>query len=242
MKTRYILLFSILFIIGACNENTSETDTEQENQQEAQGQIEPDLPTVVIIDDNIVAQNIPEGLELVTTGEAQNLITGDFNGDNHKDFAIMIASENGRDFQDAEDVRIMIFEGNDKGEFELAAKSDNVGGFFIHYAPTSQLKLTKNIISLKHQGMRFDHELKYRYNKKLDNYVLIGSEHNDYGNATNDGSGNISTNYLAGVRLENLNEWNQEKEELIVLPEVKLKVSKTPIPLSRLNEENVLDF
>jgi hypothetical protein len=86
--------------------------------------------------------------------------------------------------------------------------------------------------------MRYDYELKYRFEKKYNNYMLIGSENNYYGNATNDGSGNVSTNYLAGVRTENLNEWNEKKEELIELPEVKTKVSKTLVPLSNLNENN----
>jgi hypothetical protein len=72
--------------------------------------------------------------------------------------------------------------------------------------------------------------------------MLIGSENNYYGNATNDGSGNVSTNYLAGVRLENLNEWNEEKRKLIKLPESKTIVSKTLIPLSALNENNFSDL
>jgi hypothetical protein len=47
---------------------------------------------------------------------------------------------------------------------------------------------------------------------------------------------------LAGVRLENLNEWDEEKRKLIKLPESKIIVSKTLIPLSALNENNFSDL
>jgi hypothetical protein len=180
---------------------------------------------------------VPNNFKIVVQDEGTNLLTGDFNGDGIVDFAMMVASNNVDNYQDSKDVRIIICEGNGK-KFTEKARSGNLGGFFIHEAPTSQLSLTKNVISLTYQGMRYDYELKYRFEKKYNNYMLIGSENNYYGNATNDGSGNVSTNYLAGVRTENLNEWNEKKEELIELPEVKTKVSKTLVPLSNLNENN----
>jgi hypothetical protein len=241
MKPKQFILFATILFFAACNEaETAQQDAsvqvqEIQIQQQQQTKVEELTGTEI----NLETANlyVPNNFKIVVQDEGTNLLTGDFNGDGIVDFAMMVSSNNVDNYQDSKDVRIIICEGNGK-KFTEKARSGNLGGFFIHEAPTSQLSLTKNVISLTYQGMRYDYELKYRFEKKYNNYMLIGSENNYYGNATNDGSGNVSTNYLAGVRTENLNEWNEKKEELIELPEVKTKVSKTLVPLSNLNENN----
>ena len=246
MKTKQIILFAIvLFFIACKNSETSNQDISQkadaEIQQMQAASEEVQTTETVGITIEKAKQYVAKGFKLVVQEDEANLLTGDFNGDGLEDFAMIIASDDAEMYQDAVDVRIVIFENNGKG-FTEKAKSGNLGGFFVHQAPTSQLSLNKNIISLTYQGMRYDDEWKFRYEKKYDDYMLIGSEHNSYGNAVNDGSGNMSSNYLSGVRLENFNKWDEQKEELKELPEKKTKVSKTLLPLSKFNETNYADL
>lgn len=241
MKRKQIILFAMILLLVSCKETQENTETQQiQSVQEEQSQTQQ-TPTSSTITPETVKQYIPEGFKLIVREEETNLLTGDFNGDKLEDFAMMLASNDAEMLQDAADVRVIIFE-NDGSKFTEKARSGNLSGFFVHQAPTSQLSLSKNIISLKHQAMRSDYEWKYRFEEKYDNYMLIGSEHNNYGNAVNDGSGNVSTNYLSGVRIEKLNKWDEKKEELIELPEKKIKVSKDLLSLSKLNEENYSDL
>lgn len=251
MKRKQIILFATILLFAACTgtETTQEQEVQEQEQakmQQVQTEIQEEsqmqqntLPSTITVE--TVNQYIPKGFRLVQKEDETDLLTGDFNGDDLEDFAIIMVSNDTENPQDAADARVVIFE-NDGTKFKEKVRSGNLGGFFVHQAPTTQLSLTKNVISLTFQGMRYDDEWKFRFDKKYDNYMLIGSEHNSYGNAVNDGSGNISTNYLSGVRLENLNKWDNQKEELIELPEKKIKVSKTLLPLSKFTENNYSDL
>jgi hypothetical protein len=244
MKTKQIILFAIVLFFAACNETetaqqaSSQDITTQETQDQQEVSAESAATEITLETANLY---VPNGFRIVVKEEEANLLIGDFNGDKIQDFALMVASNETNEYQEANDVRVIIYEG-DGTKFTEKARSGNLGGFFVHDAPTSQLALTKNVISLQYQGMRYDDEWKLRFDEKYGNYMLIGSEHNYYGTATNDGSGNVSSNYLAGVRLENLNKWNEKKEELIELPEKKTKLSKTLLPLSKLAENNYSDL
>jgi hypothetical protein len=84
--------------------------------------------------------------------------------------------------------------------------------------------------------------MKFRYEAKHDDYMLIGSEYVSYGGATNDGSGTTSTNYLTGIQTENINEFDYEKEELNPLPEKRIEVSTDLVAIGELNSENFYDY
>jgi hypothetical protein len=247
MKILQIILLAIVLCLTACNEakiaqqDEMQLGTTIQEMQETTQQITLEKPVAIKISLETANLYVPNNFKIVVQDESVSLFTGDFNGDKIEDFVMMVASNDMDDYQDAKDVRIIICEGNGE-KFTEKARSGNIGEFFTNQAPGSQLSLTKSVISLTYQGMRYDYERKYRFEKKYNDYMLIGSENNYYGNATNDGSGNVSTNYLAGVRLENLNEWDEEKRKLIKLPESKIIVSKTLIPLSALNENNFSDL
>jgi hypothetical protein len=104
-----------------------------------------------------------------------------------------------KELENSEDIRIIVFEGTPDGKYIQKAMSGNMTSTFIYNNSSSpQIKVDdKNVIILEHQSMRHHYELKIRYEKEHDNYMLIGSELHNYGNAVHDGSGNISSNFVS---------------------------------------------
>ncbi|WP_290697745.1 hypothetical protein [Lacinutrix sp.] len=77
--------------------------------------------------------------------------------------------------------------------------------------------------------MRHDYKLKLRYENKYKDYILIGFEYNNYGNAMQDGAGNISTNFITRKRTSTID----GKKTTLVDKEVKpISVINDTIPKS----------
>lgn len=251
MTTKLFVFIACTFIIISCGDNAStseqnkEEQTEQSLSQEAVKQQAQEPEPLLEIDFETAKNFIPEGFQIVSYNEEANFLAGNFDGDNAQDFAVIVSSVEAEFFQDAEDVRILIFEQQSDNTFKKVAESGNLDGYFIHNAETSQLHLNKNVISIKRQDMRFDNEWKFRYEEVYDDYALIGSEYNNYGNAAGDGSGNRSINYLTGKKIEKFNEWDMKSEKLNQLPVETTKVNSVkqkPVLLKNLNAESFYDL
>lgn len=249
MKTKLFTLSVGLFMLMSCGDSTS-ADNQGEQTQQIEGheiaeQSAQETETLPEIDLETAKNFIPDGFQIVSYEDEANFLSGNFDGDDAQDFAVMIASDEAEFPQDAADVRIVIYEQQSDKRFTKVAESGNLEGYFIHNAPTSQLHLKKNVLSVKRQDMRFDNEWKFRYEESIGDYALIGSEYNSYGNAVGDGSGNRSTNYLSGKRIEKFSEWDMKNEKLNELPAKTTTVNSVkqkPILLKALNAESFYDL
>ncbi|MFK7949875.1 MAG: hypothetical protein AB8G11_19955 [Saprospiraceae bacterium] len=243
MKTKLFTFIICMFILSSCRDTAS---TSSQNQvEQLKEKTAKALESSPEVDSEMAKKIIPDGFKIVSYEKGTNFLKGDFNGDNAQDFAAIIASDEAEFFQDAKDVRVVIYEQQPNNDFKKVAESGNLDGYFIHNAPTSQLHLNKNVLSVKRQDMRFDNEWKFRYENSIDDYVLIGSEYNNYGNAVGDGSGNRSTNYLSGKRIEEFSEWDMTNEKLSELPTITTSVNlvkEKPILLKDFNEQNFYDL
>lgn len=178
-----------------------------------------------------VEEFLPSGYKIVPTDKGKNIVLGKLNNDELQDAVVLIAQSNNQ-IEEAEEVRIAILTGIDNGEYVVSSISGNLTSAFIYNNLSKpQIKVKKRVISAIHQSMRHDYELKFRYEKGTEQFMLIGSELNNYGNAMNEGAGNISSNFLAKKRIINL---HGESEKTISLNNL--------LPLSMINDENVYDI
>lgn len=184
---------------------------------------------------------MPKNYQIVQSEKGPNIVSGYLNNDEYLDFAVLVAKgENLIDYSNSEDVRVLIYEGTDSNEYIKTSQSGNLTKVFIHYNIAPKLKISnKNVINLSHQSMRHHYDLKFRYEKEERNYMLIGSDYNNYGNAAKQGAGTISTNFLTGKRIENLMDFDTEKEKIYDLPEKILEFNKPLIPINKVSYYNV---
>lgn len=181
---------------------------------------------------------IPKGYTIVD----QNIVFGDFNGDSFKDFVAIIADGDLNDLDDDNypgDVRIVIYEGTKEETYIKNAQSGNMTYAFI-YEEGDHIKITKsNIISITHQSMRSDYELKFRFEPGYNTYMLIGAEYSNYGNAYLEGAGEFSTNYLNKTRTIKRRAFNPDKETVIYLPEEKIKLKEDIRAIHQVDGNNI---
>lgn len=243
MNTKLFTFITCVAMLISCGDKAS---TENQSQAETTTQTsESSSESLSEIDLKTAKKFVTDGFEIVSYDEGANFLKGDFDDNDTQNFAVIIASNEAEFFQDAKDVRIAIYEQQSDNMFQKVAESGNLEGYFIHNAPTSQLHLDKNVLSIKRQDMRFDNEWKFRYEKSVNDYVLIGSEYNNYGNAVGDGSGNRSINYLSGEKIEQFSEWDMEKEELIELSTETTSINtirEQPILLKDFDMQNFYDL
>jgi len=191
----------ILILLISCN------NSEKDNQL---GKVNEILKEKLEQREKIKMQNIndfiPDGFEIVKSGNDLNKIISDLNKDGILDYVVLLASgRHSQDYSNSKNVRLAVFEGQNNGSFKLKSQTGNLTSSFLLINPGKRIKIVnKNVISLKHQSMRHDYELKFRYESKYENYMLIGSEYNNYGNAMQNGAGNISSNFLAGKRISTI--------------------------------------
>ncbi len=181
---------------------------------------------------------IPEGYTIVD----QNIVFGDFNGDSFKDFVAIIADGDLTTFDDDNypgDVRIVIYEGTKDGVYIKRAQSGNMTYVFI-YEEGDHIKIIKsNVISITHQSMRSDYELKFRFEPNYDTYMLIGTEYSNYGNAYLEGAGDFSTNYINKTRTIKRRTFNPEQETIIYLPEEKVKLKEDIYKINQVDGSSI---
>ncbi len=179
---------------------------------------------------------IAEGFEIAVVQNEKKIAFGDLNQDGYQDFvAIIVNSNTNIEDTDPEEVRIAIYEGSENDTYKQKALSGNLTSAFI-YNENPSLKITTHILSISHQSMRHDYEIKFRFEKKYNDYMLIGSELNNYGNATHDGAGNTSINFLTKTKVKKTLEYDHEKEELKELKPVVTKIEEDLISITQISD------
>ncbi|MCL5244491.1 hypothetical protein M4I21_01645 [Cellulophaga sp. 20_2_10] len=145
---------------------------------------------------------IPDGYEIVTENNKDNICIADFNNDTILDFVVLLASgENNKAYANSKDIRLAIFEGQNDGTFKLKNQTGNLTYAFIYYSIADRLSVdAKNTIHLKHQSMRHDYILKIKYQNTTKDYVLIGAEYANYGSGISSRE-HSSTNFITGERI-----------------------------------------
>ncbi|MEL0643332.1 hypothetical protein V6251_02990 [Olleya sp. Ti.3.14] len=175
---------------------------------------------------------IPQGYTIFRTGGKLNKVKAYLNTDDIYDYAVLLSNGNQHNaYADATRVTLAIFEGQKDGTFKLKSQTGNLTYAFIYTAVEKQLTvLNNNVITLRHQSMRHDYELKFKYEADYEDYMLIGSDYNNYGNAMHIGAGNVSTNFVFGVRNETIDY-------------IKTTYLNTVLqPISVVNADNVYDL
>ncbi len=87
----------------------------------------------------------------------------------------------------------------------------------------NSLKVSKNVVAVSLWAMRSGTEYKLRYDKTQGDFRVIGYDSENFGPATNDGSGKSSYNLLTGDYVANWNHFDMKQEKLIALPTIKKK-------------------
>ncbi|WP_344929011.1 hypothetical protein [Aquimarina addita] len=108
--------------------------------------------------------------------------------------------------------------------------------------PQSRITDARNGFYFENEWMTAGYSNQFRYDKKLKRIRLIGMSRYEFGNAANDGSGESSVNLLTGDYLGNWNYYDNWKEELIKIPEIKTKMHFNKIYLENFEEEVYFDF
>lgn len=211
---KYTLLL-ILFILTSCHNSKKENKivTEQKPEQKIK----------------TINDFIPNGFEIAKSGNVPHQEIADLNNDGIFDYIILLASGiNDNDYSNSKIIKLTIFEGQSNGTYKLKSQTGNLTSSFLHTNSSKRVEvLNLNEINLNHQSMRHDYSLKFKYIKENKNYMLIGSEYNNYGNSMQGGAGNISINYLSGKKISTIG-GNKTTN-----------VNKELIPISAINDFNI---
>lgn len=103
----------------------------------------------------------------------------------------------------------------------------------------NSVSVTKNVISLSMWAMRSGNFLKLRYDKAVGDFRVIGHDSENFGPATNDGSGKASHNLITGDYVANWNRWDEVKEKLIPEPTIKKKIPSKKYFLLKLDDKQL---
>lgn len=101
---------------------------------------------------------------------------------------------------------------------------------------------TKNGFEFFNDWMRAGYKNQFRYNTKTKKIQLIGMSRYEFGNATNDGSGESSVNLLTGDYIGNWNYHDGDKDKLIKIPTIKTKMKFSLINLEDFGEETYFGY
>lgn len=228
MTVLKLLLISIVLI--SCNNSQKKNQPLKENKilKEKSEQKEK---TEIKTDNN--TEFIPNGFEIIESGGELNKIRIDLNKDGISDYVVLVASgKNNKDYSNAKEIRLAIYEGKNNGSYELKSQTGNLTSAFLYANSDKRINIVnENVITLKHQSMRHDYELKIRYENKYKNYMLIGSEYNNYGSGGQSGE-NISLNYLTGKRVSTITNGKKTTSNL----------DKELKPISIINDDNIYEL
>ena len=249
MKVKIITALISTVMLLSCGDSASTSEQTQNQTQEieqsqvieqSQGQLEEQTTDETVevvsgVEYDIATLYLKEGYQPYSKEMYQSK---DFDGDGTRDFILAVFKSDSKDYESGT-ITLQVYKQKEDTNFELVSESGSLEDLLL--GGNGRLSIKKNVISVHLGQMRYDNEWKFRYDKKYDDYVLIGSEYNSYGNAANDGSGNRSINYLAGKRIDQFNEFDYEKEELIKLDPVTIKVPSTkekPVFLKDFNADS----
>jgi hypothetical protein len=180
---------------------------------------------------------IPDGFEIVKSEAGEIISIGDMNADGINDAAILV-----QNFDDERgSAAILVAHGEAGGKYSLGEMSGLLGAEPLMSPDPGMLTIDKGVLTFHFQSMRWSTDLKFRKEAKYGDLRLIGSETENYGNAVHDGAGSASTNYLTGQRVSNYMSWDEDKQDLIDLPEKREKVSTTLKAFKGFDEDAIYD-
>jgi hypothetical protein len=136
-------------------------------------------------------------------------------------------------------VQLIIISYNQKREIISHEFSGDVGtGEFGGY-PT-QIAINKKVLNLKTSQMRNHITLKFRYNTKSKQTVLIGKEVEYYGSGGY-GPSRVSIDYISMMKIIYAYKFDEQKEKFISARPKKQGIKNGPVPLSDINVDNLYD-
>lgn len=89
---------------------------------------------------------------------------------------------------------------------------------------SSSIDDAKDGFLFSNHWMRAGYHNQFRYDKNTNRIRLIGMSRYEFGNASNDGSGESSVNLLTRDYIGNWNYYDNDKNELIKIPTIKTKM------------------
>lgn len=101
---------------------------------------------------------------------------------------------------------------------------------------TSGIRDAKDGFYFYNDWMRAGYSNQFRYDAKTKKIQLIGMSRYEFGNVTNDGSGESSVNLLTNSYIGDWNYYDPEKEELISIPTIKAKMILEKTDLESFSE------
>jgi len=101
---------------------------------------------------------------------------------------------------------------------------------------TSGIRDAKDGFYFYNDWMRAGYSNQFRYDGKTKKIWLIGMSRYEFGNVTNDGSGESSVNLLTNSYIGDWNYYDPEKEELISIPTIKAKMILEKTDLESFSE------
>ncbi len=106
----------------------------------------------------------------------------------------------------------------------------------------SGVSSSKNGFTFYNDWMRAGYKNQFRYDVKAKRMQLIGMSRYEFGNATNDGSGESSVNLLTNDYVGDWNYFDQKKEELVKIPTIKTKLALPKTHLETFGENTYFGF
>lgn len=103
----------------------------------------------------------------------------------------------------------------------------------------NSLKVSKNVVAVSMWAMRSGTEYKFRYDKVRGDFRVIGYDSENFGPATNDGSGKSSYNLLTGDYVANWHHFDMKQEKLIALPTITKKSPAKKYYLATFDEKTM---
>lgn len=116
-------------------------------------------------------------------------------------------------------------------------KGKRVSGVFNSMADANSLTVKGSVCKLNFQYMRSRYVFTFRYNKATGDVMLIGYDNEQYGNATNDGSGKSSYNFNTRTYLAQWYYWNAEQDKLLPLAPIQKKWALKPIAMQNFSDQ-----
>jgi hypothetical protein len=106
----------------------------------------------------------------------------------------------------------------------------------------SGVQESKNGFTFYNDWMRAGYKNQFRYDVKTQRMQLIGMSRYEFGNATNDGSGESSVNLLTNDYKGDWNYFDQKKKQLVKIPTIATKLVLPKTYLETFGEETYFGF
>lgn len=228
-----------LLLFAACQPASTGQKNSDDQQSDTTVTHEP-RPTPATITLQSIAEVLPEGYTILSDEGGEAKVTADLNEDSLDDVAVLAAKALSEDKESAESVELFIFARDKDGKLSKLAGSGDLGTEVARYGGKNNLSLSKNVLSFHNQMMRNELEVKFRYEPKYQDVMVIGKEALFYGSGEY-GPSRASINYLSGVKIYTATKWANEGEDIVDLPEERSKVSRELVPLSKVNLDTLYD-